>query len=147
MSGPAWLTVGTDGSLSGTPAQSDAGANVFTVQVDDGNGGTDTATLNITVDADTTPPAAPTALSALAGIGLVDLDWADNAEGDLAGYTVYRSITSGSGYSAIASDVAVSDYIDSTVVNHTTYYYVVTAVDTSSNESAQSAEAYSGSFR
>jgi hypothetical protein len=51
LSGPAWLSVGTDGSLSGTPAQSDAGANVFTVQVDDGNGGTDTATLNITVDA------------------------------------------------------------------------------------------------
>jgi hypothetical protein len=51
VSGPAWLSVGTDGSLSGTPARSDAGANVFTVQVDDGNGGTDTATLNITVDA------------------------------------------------------------------------------------------------
>jgi hypothetical protein len=29
----------------------DAGANVFTVEVDDGNGGTNTATLNITVDA------------------------------------------------------------------------------------------------
>jgi alpha-glucuronidase len=49
INGPAWLTVGTDGSVSGTPTQSDAGANVFTVKVDDGNGGTDTATLNITV--------------------------------------------------------------------------------------------------
>jgi len=51
LTGPAWLVVDTDGSLSGTPAQSDVGANVFTVEVDDGNGGTDTATLNITVDA------------------------------------------------------------------------------------------------
>ena len=48
-SGPAWLSVASDGALSGTPTQSDVGANVFTVQVDDGNGGTDTATLNITV--------------------------------------------------------------------------------------------------
>ena len=51
LTGPAWLTVAADGSLSGTPAQSDAGANVFTVEVADGNGGTDSATLNITVDA------------------------------------------------------------------------------------------------
>jgi len=51
VDGPDWLYVSTNGVLSGTPAQSDAGANVFTVQVDDGNGGTDTATLNITVNA------------------------------------------------------------------------------------------------
>jgi len=49
LTGPAWLSVGTDGSLSGTPAQSDVGANIFTVQVDDDTDGTDTATLDITV--------------------------------------------------------------------------------------------------
>ena len=49
LTGPAWLSVGTGGSLSGTPDNSDMGLNVFTVEVDDGNGGTDTATLNITV--------------------------------------------------------------------------------------------------
>jgi hypothetical protein len=52
VSGPAWLAVAADGSLSGTPAQSDAGVNIFTVQVDDGTDGTDTATLNITVVGD-----------------------------------------------------------------------------------------------
>ena len=51
VSGPAWLVVGTDGTLSGTPLGSDAGLNVFTVQVADGISGSDTATLNITVDA------------------------------------------------------------------------------------------------
>jgi hypothetical protein len=51
--GAAWLTVASDGTLSGTPGAGDVGANVFTVEVDDGNGGTDTATLNITVDAAT----------------------------------------------------------------------------------------------
>ena len=49
--GPAWLVVASDGTLSGTPSNSDSGPNVFTVQVDDGSGGTDSATLNITVDA------------------------------------------------------------------------------------------------
>ncbi|AQT67159.1 Alpha-amylase/pullulanase [Anaerohalosphaera lusitana] len=89
---------------------------------------------------DTTAPAAPTGLDATAGDGSVDLDWADNSEGDLASYTVYRSTTSGSGYSAIAQGVSNSNYTDNTVTNDTTYYYVVTAVDTSSNESNTSSE-------
>jgi hypothetical protein len=46
-----WLTFASDGTLSGTPGAGDAGANSWTVQVDGGNGDTDTATLNITVDA------------------------------------------------------------------------------------------------
>ena len=50
VSGPAWLSVDSNGALSGTPAAGDVGANVFTVQVD-ATGGSDTATLNITVDA------------------------------------------------------------------------------------------------
>ena len=49
VSGPAWLSIATDGTLSGTPANSDVGANSWTVQVSDGLGGTDTAVLNITV--------------------------------------------------------------------------------------------------
>ncbi|MHC4988935.1 MAG: Ig-like domain-containing protein, partial [Planctomycetota bacterium] len=48
VSGPAWLSVASDGTLSGTPATGDIGDNVFTVQVD-ATGGSDTATLNITV--------------------------------------------------------------------------------------------------
>jgi hypothetical protein len=106
--------------------------------VDDGNGGIDTATLNITVVG--LPPAAPTGLSASGGIGEVALDWADNSESDLASYTVYRSTTSGSGYAAIATDVVTSDYIDGTAIDHTAYYYVVSAVDSGSNESAVSSE-------
>jgi fibronectin type 3 domain-containing protein len=90
---------------------------------------------------DTTPPAAPTNLAATAGDGVVDLDWDDNSEPDLASYSVYRDTSSGGPYGQIASGVATSDYSDSTVTNGTTYYYVVTAVDTSSNESGYSNEA------
>ncbi|MFO8009156.1 MAG: carbohydrate-binding protein [Candidatus Brocadiia bacterium] len=90
---------------------------------------------------DTTAPAAPTNLSATAGDGQGDLDWDGNTEGDLASYSVYRSTTSGSGYSSIATGVGSSTYTDNSVTNGTTYYYVVTAVDTSSNESNYSNEA------
>jgi VCBS repeat-containing protein len=93
-----------------------------------------------TPQGDTTPPAAPTGLGATAGDGEVDLDWNDNTEGDLSGYRVYRSTTSGSGYSQIASPSS-SACTDTGVTNGTTYYYVVTAVDTSSNESGYSNEA------
>ncbi|MBN1477193.1 family 10 glycosylhydrolase, partial [Candidatus Sumerlaeota bacterium] len=91
---------------------------------------------------DTTPPAAPTGLAATGGDGQVSLEWNDNGESDLAGYNVYRSTTSGSGHTQInGSLVTSSNYVDSTVTNGTTYYYVVTAVDTSTNESGNSAEA------
>lgn len=90
---------------------------------------------------DTTPPAAPSGLVAR-GANSISLDWDDNLDIDLASYNVYRSATSGSGYSALATGVTSSAYIDNTVTNGITYYYVVTAVDTSGNESASSHEAF-----
>jgi hypothetical protein len=94
-----------------------------------------------TLATDTTAPAAPTGLVATAGDSSVSLDWADNAELDLASYSVYRSTTSGSGYAAIVTGLTASDYLDPAAANGTTYYYVVTALDTSANESAESSEA------
>lgn len=49
ISGPAWLVVATDGTLSGTPSTGDAGSLPFTVRVTDPLGASDDATLNITV--------------------------------------------------------------------------------------------------
>lgn len=49
VSGPAWLSIASDGTLSGTPGSSDVGNNLFTVQADDGNSGTATAQLEIAV--------------------------------------------------------------------------------------------------
>ena len=47
--GPSWLTVASNGALSGTPSNSDVGANTFAVRVTDASGATDDATLRITV--------------------------------------------------------------------------------------------------
>ncbi len=49
VSGPAWLTVATDGTLSGTPALADIGTNVFVVSLADTNGWSSTATMSIKV--------------------------------------------------------------------------------------------------
>ncbi|WP_346188836.1 Ig-like domain-containing protein [Rubritalea halochordaticola] len=140
VGGPAWLIVSSGGDLTGVPNVGDDGLNIFTVQVDDGRGGVATTQLEIDVLPDTSAPAAPATLVATAGDGSVSLDWADNAEPDLVSYSVYRSMTSGSGYLPIATGLTMSGYIDGTALNGTTYYYVVTATDSSGNESGGSAE-------
>ena len=86
------------------------------------------------------PPAAPTGLVATAGAGQVTLDWNDNVEPDLQKYNVYRSTTAGGPYSLIVQPVS-SAYTDTGLVNGSTYYYVVTAVDNASQESGNSNEA------
>ena len=49
MDGPAWLTVGANGSLAGTPGATNGGVNNFLVRVTDPNGSLHTATLLISV--------------------------------------------------------------------------------------------------
>lgn len=89
---------------------------------------------------DITPPLPPTGLVATGADGIVDLDWSDNTESDLAGYRVYRSTTAGGGHVLISGLVGDSLYTDTSVENGTTYFYVVTAEDTSGNESGSSLE-------
>ncbi len=51
VGGPTWLSVAANGDLTGTATNGDVGLNAFTVIVSDGNGGSDSATLSITVNA------------------------------------------------------------------------------------------------
>jgi aryl-phospho-beta-D-glucosidase BglC (GH1 family) len=93
---------------------------------------------------DTTPPAVPTGLTATAvSSSSINLDWADNTDSDLAGYKVYRSTTSNftPGSANFVKQVTTSAYTDTGLTADTTYYYKVTAVDTSGNESQPSAQA------
>ena len=96
---------------------------------------------NVCGPADTIPPAAPTGLLASGDTGQVLLAWNTNTEPDLNGYNVYRSETSGGPYAQLNGTPLPSPaYTDSNVVAGTTYFYVVTAEDTSANESVFSAE-------
>jgi endonuclease I len=92
---------------------------------------------------DVTPPLAITGLAAVGGDGQVSLDWNDNVEPDLAGYTVFRATLSGGPYAPVNGSLTpTSDLMDSGVANGTTYYYVASATDASLNESALSTEVF-----
>src|SRR5579864_1248052 len=81
-------------------------------------------------------PAAPTNLMANAGNGQVGLSW--SASSGATSYNVKRSTTSGGPYTTIAGPTTTS-YTDTGVTNGTTYYYVVSAVNTA-GESANSSQ-------
>jgi endoglucanase len=92
--------------------------------------------------ADTIAPSAPTGLAATAvSSSRIDVDWSDNTQGDLFGYNVYRGTASGGPYQLIYGGTTTSAYSDVGLTASTAYYYVVTAVDTSGNESLRSAQA------
>lgn len=83
----------------------------------------------------TPAPSAPTNVAASAGDARVQLAWL--ASYSATSYSVKRGTVSGGPYTTIASPTTVS-YSDTSVVNSTPYYYVVTATNstgTSSNSS------------
>ncbi len=88
---------------------------------------------------DSTAPSAPSSLSATAGNGSVVLDWADNSESDLMEYQVFRgtnaSFTCNDASQINTSQLTSSNYTDSSIPSNQsyTYYYKVSAVDTSGN--------------
>lgn len=90
---------------------------------------------------DNQAPAIPQNVVAENGFESIQLTWSPVADTDLAYYTVYRSTTSGGPYTAVDSPED-PEYLDSGLTNGVTYYYVVTATDTNSNESADSAEVF-----
>jgi hypothetical protein len=72
----------------------------------------------------------------------ITLSWVASVSSNVAGYNVYRSTSSGGPYTKInSSTVTGISYVDNTVQAGTTYYYVMTAKDSSNNESAYSAQA------
>ncbi len=85
-------------------------------------------------------PSAPTALVATPGNNLVSLSWVAPGTGSPTGYYVKRSTTSGFGYITIHTNAATTTYTDTTAVNGTTYYYVVSGTN-AAGEGAISAQA------
>jgi hypothetical protein len=80
-------------------------------------------------------PTAPTGLSAAKGSGQVTLSW--SASSGAISYHVKRGAASDGPYTQVGAPTSAS-YTDATVTNGTTYFYVVSAVN-SAGESANSA--------
>lgn len=72
-------------------------------------------------------PAAPAGLTATAGNAQVSLSW--SASNGANSYNVYRGTTNGGPYSPVATGVTATNYMNTSLTNGVTYYYVVTAVN------------------
>ena len=87
---------------------------------------------------DTTPPGVPQGFAASAGNGQVNLSWTANAESDLNGYV----ISWGSSADALSNTVEATKTDTSKVVgglsNGSTYFFAISAKDTSGNASNKS---------
>jgi fibronectin type 3 domain-containing protein len=94
---------------------------------------------------DITPPATPSSLKAIPQNERVALSWFHEEEPDLSHFKIYRYLTAGivpSNQDSIgAMGRKARYYIDKNVQNGTTYYYRISAVDSSGNESELSDEA------
>ena len=124
---PAGLTLAATGTITGTPTAS--GTHSFTIHVTDSasTATTDSANLSIAI--------------AAAADHSVMLKWTASPSAGVTGYNIYRSTTSGSGYSKInSSPVGGLSYTDATVVNGQTYYYVTTSVNAAGDESSYSTQ-------
>ncbi len=75
------------------------------------------------------------------GIHSVSLTWTASTSSGVAGYKVYRGTASGGPYTLVGSVGLTTSYTDNTVMSGTTYYYVVTAVDSNNNVSPNSNQA------
>jgi hypothetical protein len=73
------------------------------------------------------PPAAPATLTATPGNAQVSLAWSVSSGADT--YLVHRSLVDGGPYATIAAGLTGTSYVDSTVSNGTTYFYVVSAAN------------------
>ncbi len=96
----------------------------------------DSMEVSATPEAPSAPPAAPANLTATAGNAQASLTW--SASIGATNYHLKRATTNGGPYAQIATLTSTS-YADTPLTNDTTYYYVVSAVN-SAGESANSAQ-------
>jgi hypothetical protein len=86
---------------------------------------------HLLISTDVTPvtsaPAAPVLPTPVAGNGTVTLNW--DASDGATEYQVFRSAATGGPYVSLAAAVTATSLTDNSVVNGTTYYYVVKAVN------------------
>ncbi len=123
-----WFTPKVAGSAAATLTLLSANISSPETLSMSGSGVAATTTPPPTNPPPTTPPAQHT----------VALTW-NASTSTVVGYRIYRSETSGGSYTVLnGSALSALSYTDSTVASGTTYYYVVTSVDSAGTESVYS---------
>jgi len=82
------------------------------------------------------PPFRVDGVVSVTGDGLVTVSWRPNQESDIDHYKVYRNFAPTGTFSLVGSTGGTS-FEDRSVVNGTTYYYAVAAVDNAGQESPE----------
>ena len=138
LSGSGYSLAGVSTGQILTPGQTATLTVTFAPAASGSAPGTATVTSNATNS--------PSTVITLSGTGVqpvshsATLTWTASAS-TVSGYNVYRSTVSGGPYTKLdASLVTTTSYKDSTVQAGLTYYYVVTSVDSSGDESADSTQ-------
>lgn len=135
-SGGPYSTIGSPTATSFTDTTAVNGTTYFYVVSAVNSGGESANSTQVSATPTLPVPSTPTGLAATPGDSQVGLTW--SASSGAASYNVKRSTTSGGPYSTIGSPTATS-FTDTTVVNDTTYFYVVSAFN-ASGESANSSQ-------
>jgi len=137
VSGPGFTATGVTSGLILPPGKAATMAATFTPAAT----GSVTGSVTVSSNASNSPHTI-----ALSGAGTtqakhsVVLSWTANTS-KVAGYYAYGSSKSGGPYARLsATPILTTSYTDATVLSGQSYYYVVTAVDLSSVESAYSQE-------
>lgn len=90
---------------------------------------------------DVVPPAAPVITDLTVTGNSVAIEWIPSFDTDIAGYKVYRSEDSASGFVEVSSSIISNNtYTDNNLTPDKTYYYKISAIDNSQNASMSDAE-------
>lgn len=102
---------------------------------------TTTTTTTSTTTTTIAAPSAPTGFAVLPNYtnNTIELSWNANSESNISGYNIYRDTTGYSGYQKMNTSLNVTTtYVDTLVTAYHTYYYKITAVNSSGQESSYS---------
>jgi Abnormal spindle-like microcephaly-assoc'd, ASPM-SPD-2-Hydin len=140
-SGAGFSVTGVSNGETLTPNQS----ITVTVQFAPTTGGAVTGSVVLSSDASNSPATIATSGTGVASTPhTVALNWTASTGSNISGYNVYRGTTANGPYPTKVNTSGLVDavqFTDNAVTSGTTYYYVVTAVDSSNDESAFSNQA------
>ena len=136
-------TVSDDASWLAVSPASGSGSSTLTTSVNTAGltAGTYNGTLTVSAAGISSKTVTVTLTVNAPATSSATLTWNANTENDLAGYKIYRATTSG-GYGAPIATLQgnVTTYIAAGLQVGTTYFFVITAYDSSGNESPRSNE-------